>query len=113
MLTSPLLAYRVSGGTSLSPTTAPTRGTVMLTVNGRVVVASHRGYPGFRRSGEPVLMGIGGCLHTRVDAQLGIDVGYVTCRRRWTDKEQIAQLAVAVAGGEQAQHFQLTRGQAV
>jgi hypothetical protein len=36
----------------------------MLTVNGPVVVASHRDYSGVRSLGQPVLMGIGGCLRT-------------------------------------------------
>src|SRR5215211_4296018 len=81
MLTSPLLAYRVGADMSLSPTNAPTRGSAILTGSGPVVVASHCGYPGFRPSGQPLLVGIGGCCRPRIDTQLAVDVGDVALRR--------------------------------
>src|SRR5688572_14022432 len=52
-------------------------------------------------------------LRPRLNAQLGVDVGDVSRRCRRTDKEQLTQFPVAVAGGEQAQDLELAGGQAV
>src|SRR5215207_9947779 len=62
---------------------------------------------------EPVLMGVGYRLRPRSDIQLVEDVGDVARRRGAADKEQFANLLIALSPSEQPQHLQFPSGQAM
>src|SRR5262245_49106079 len=81
------------------------RSAVAVTPNGRNFALS------CRSSDEAVLASVGGRFAPRVDADLVEDISDVAGRGGGADIEELADLAVGVAGGEQAQHLQLALGE--
>ena len=65
------------------------------------------------RWNEVVSQGIGGCLGLGMDVDLEVDVGDMALDGTGTEKEEIGDLPVALAGGDVLQHLDLTMGQAV
>ena len=65
------------------------------------------------RWNEVVSQGIGGCLGLGMDVDLEVDVGDMALDGTGTEKEEIGDLPVALAGGDVLQHLDFTMGQAV